>query len=71
VIFENLAKKERGNKYALRIGALEIFKNFSYLNDKIFILYPKRRKNLFERLKTVETIKFLIENYHPAPEIQS
>jgi len=63
--------KERGNKYALRIGALEIFKNFSYLSDKIFILYPKRRKNLFERLKTVETIKFLIENYHPAPEIQS
>jgi hypothetical protein len=63
--------KESKNKYSLRIGALEILKNFSYLGDKIFILYPKRRKALFQRLKTVKTVKFLIENYYPTSGIKS
>jgi hypothetical protein len=62
---------EEKNKYGLRIGALEILKNFSYLGDKIFILYPKRRKALFERLKTIRTVKFLIENYSLTPRIKS
>lgn len=31
--------------------------------EKIFILYPKRRKALFERLKTVGAIKFLTGNH--------
>lgn len=52
--------REDENKYAIRIGALELLKNFHQLKDKIFILYPKRRKRLFERLKTVSTVKFLI-----------
>jgi hypothetical protein len=63
--------KESKNKHSLRIGVLEILKNFSYLRDKIFILYPKRRKALFQRLKTVKTVKFLIENYYPTSGIKS
>jgi hypothetical protein len=63
--------RDEKNKYSLRIGALEILKNFDLLKDKIFILYPKRRKALFERLKTVKTVKFLIENYSPTPGIKS
>jgi len=58
--------RDNGNKYALRIGALEILRNFHLLKDKIFILYPKRRKALLERLKTVGAVKFLIGN-HQAP----
>ncbi len=56
------AVKEGKNKYGIRIGALEIVKNFYLLEDKLFTLYPKRRKALFERLKTVGAIKFLIED---------
>lgn len=55
--------REDKNKRGLRIGALEILRNFSYLKDKIFILYPKRRKAFFERLKAVGAVKFLIENH--------
>ncbi len=51
------------NKYELRVGALGILLNFHLLKDKVFILYPKRRKALFERLKTVGAIKFLIGNH--------
>jgi len=54
--------RDNPNRYNLRIGALEILKNLHFLKDKIFILYPKRKKSLFERLKTVATTKFLIEN---------
>lgn len=57
--------KEGENKYTLRIGALEILRNFHLIKDKIFVLYPKRRKAFFERLKTVGAIKFLIENHNP------
>ena len=53
---------QQSNKYTLRIGALEILRNFYLLKDKIFLFYPKRRKALFERLKTVGAIKFLIED---------
>lgn len=55
--------KEGRNKYFLGIGALEILRNFHLLKEKIFILYPKRRKALFERLKTVGAVKFLIGNH--------
>jgi len=54
---------QQSNKYILRIGALEILRNFYLLKDKIFLFYPKRRKALFERLKTVGAIKFLIGNH--------
>jgi len=54
---------QQSNKYTLRIGALEILRNFYLLKDKIFLFYPKRRKALFERLKTVGAIKFLIGNH--------
>jgi len=63
--------KEGKNKYSLRIGALEILRNFCLLKDKIFILYPKRRKNLFERLKTVGAIKFLAGNHQPTSWVKS
>ncbi len=55
--------KENGNKRALRVGALEILRNFHYLKSKIFSFYPKRKKALFERLKTVGAVKFLIGNH--------
>ena len=55
--------KEGPNKYFLNIGVLEILRNFYLLKDKIFLFYPKRRKTLFERLKTVGAIKFLIGNH--------
>ena len=55
--------KEDENKYSFRIGALEILRNFHLLNDKLFILYSKRRKIFFERLKTVGAVKFLLENH--------
>lgn len=51
------------NKYSLDVGALEILRNFHFLKDKIFVLYPKRRKTLLERLKTVGAVKFLTENH--------
>jgi hypothetical protein len=57
--------KEGENKYSLRIGALEILRNFHLLKDKLFVLHPKRRKTLFERLKTVKATKFFLENYEP------
>jgi len=63
--------EEDKNKYSLRIGALEILRNFNLLKDKIFILYPKRRKNLFERLKTVGTVKFLIGKHEPPAWIKT
>lgn len=71
-ILENILKvaqikfktsKINENKYTLEIGALEILRNFHRLKDKLFILYPKRRKTFFERLKTVGATKFLLENH--------
>jgi len=52
------------NKYIIRVGALEILRNFGLLKDKIFMLYPKRRKALFERLQTVGAVKFLLGKGH-------
>lgn len=63
--------KEDKNKYSFRIGALEILRNFHFLKDKIFILYPKRRIALFERLKTVGATKFLIGNHEPTSWVKT
>jgi len=63
--------KENKNRYGLRIGALEILRNFRELKNKLFILYPKRRKTLFERLKTVGAIKFFLENHKPTNWVKS
>ncbi|MBU3964541.1 hypothetical protein KJ591_01380 [Patescibacteria group bacterium] len=57
--------KEHQNSYFLRIGALEILRNFHFLKDKIFILYPERHKAFFERLKTVGGVRFFIEGHEP------
>ncbi len=54
------AVREGDNRFYIRIGALEIIKNMPLLEDKIFIFYPKRRKNLFSRLAAVGAVKFLI-----------
>jgi bifunctional DNA-binding transcriptional regulator/antitoxin component of YhaV-PrlF toxin-antitoxin module len=62
---------EKKNKYSLRIGALEILRNFSYLKNKIFVLYPKRRKLFFERLKTVGATKFLLGNHKSTSWVKS
>ncbi len=59
------------NKYAIRIGALEILRNFDHLKDKIFIYYPKRRRMLFERLQTVGAVKFLIVDHEPSSWVKS
>jgi bifunctional DNA-binding transcriptional regulator/antitoxin component of YhaV-PrlF toxin-antitoxin module len=62
---------EKKSKYSLRIGALEILRNFPHLKDKIFALYPKRRKLFFERLKTVGAVKFLIGNHKSTNWVKS
>ena len=59
------------NKYELRIGALEILRNLQELKNKLFVLYPKRRKALLERLKTVGATKFLIKNHEPTSWVKS
>lgn len=56
-------RKEGENKYALKIGVIEILRSFHLLKEKIFVFYPKRRMTLFERLKTVGATKFLIESH--------
>jgi len=60
------ASKDTENKCFLIIGSLEILRNFHLLKDKIFELYPKRRKNFFERFKTVGAVKFLGGNHRSA-----
>jgi bifunctional DNA-binding transcriptional regulator/antitoxin component of YhaV-PrlF toxin-antitoxin module len=57
-------RKEDDNKYCIRIGALELLRNFDSLKGKIFALYPKRRYLLFQRLQTVGTVKFLLGQEH-------
>jgi len=52
--------REQGDKFYLRIGALEILRNLPLLKDKIFIFYPKRRKRLFSRLAGIGGVKFLM-----------
>lgn len=63
--------KEGEDKYFLRIGALEILKNFFYFENKLFALYPKRKEKLFERLKTVGAVKYLIGNHEPASWVKT
>ncbi len=55
--------KNGENKYFLRIGSLEVLRNFHLLKDKIFELYPRRRKDFFERFKKVGAVKFLGGNH--------
>ncbi len=53
--------REGLNKYTVRIGALEIIKNFLYLKDRIFMYYPKRRKRFVERFcNNVGAVRFLL-----------
>lgn len=63
--------QEGEDKYFLKIGALEILRNFFYFKDKLFALYPKRREKLFERLKTVGAVKYLIENHEPVSWVKT
>lgn len=65
------AVKEGENKYKISIGALEILRNFQYLGHKIFSLYPKRRRNLFERLRRVGAVRYLIEDRQPASWVKT
>ncbi|MBI2172934.1 MAG: hypothetical protein HYT73_01845 [Candidatus Aenigmarchaeota archaeon] len=55
---------ENPDRVFIRIGILEILRNFDLLKDKIFMYYPKRRKMLFERLQTAGVVKFLIKRSH-------
>lgn len=63
--------REGEYRYFLRIGALEILKNFFYFNNKLFALYPKRKEKLLERLKTVGAVKYLIGNHEPASWVKA
>ena len=54
------AVKEGGNKFYIRIGALEIIKNLPLLGNKIFVYYPKRRTRLFSRMAAVGGARFLL-----------
>ncbi len=57
---------ESPTRVFIRIGSLEILRNFDILKDKIFELYPKRRKALFERLQIVGAVKFILNQNHKA-----
>ncbi|MEK6973588.1 MAG: hypothetical protein AABW72_06160 [archaeon] len=48
------------NNGTITIGSLEILKNFNNLKDKLFAHYPKRRKLLFERLKKVGGVRYML-----------
>lgn len=51
---------EGGNKYYLRIGSIELTKNLDRID--LFILYPKRRKRLIERISKTGLWQALINN---------
>ena len=59
------------NKYFIRITALGLLKNFEYIGDRIFNLYPKRRKLFFERFKTVGAVRFLMVNHEPCSWVKA
>lgn len=52
--------REDKNKLSIRIGALEILKLLPIVKSRIFIYYPKRRRALVERLKSVGAVKFIL-----------
>lgn len=53
---------ENNNRCYIRIGALEILKNFEKLKGRLFTYYPKRRKILFDRLKKIGCVKYMYGN---------
>lgn len=55
------------NRGTIRIGALEILKNFDELKDKLFIYYPKRRQRLFERLTQMGCVKYILGKQEKSP----
>lgn len=63
--------QEGSNKYGLRIGALEILRNFDYFKERAFILYPKRRKALFKRMQSVGVVKFLMGDHKPCSWVKA
>ncbi len=63
--------QEGEDKYFLKIGALEILRNFFYFKGKLFALYPKRKEKLFERLRTVGAVKYLLGNHEPASWVKT
>lgn len=59
------------NKYSIRIGALELLRNFSTFKEKIFAFYPERRRRLYRRLNTVGAVKFLIGDHKPTAWVKT
>lgn len=58
---------ESPTRVFIRIGSLEILRNFDVLKNKIFALYPKRRRRLFESLHKVGAVQFLLDQNHRSP----
>ncbi len=58
--FKHIGYKEIKNSAYIRIGSIEIIKNISFLKDKLFRYYPKRRKRLQQRLGQTGCAKYLL-----------
>lgn len=60
-----LVHEKNINKFYIRIGALEILRNFLKIYKKVFKYYPKRRKALIERLSSTGAAKYILgrQNY--------
>ncbi|MBI2674786.1 MAG: hypothetical protein HYX22_03595 [Candidatus Yanofskybacteria bacterium] len=56
----------KGHGRSIRIGALDLLRNFPFIIPHIFNYYPKRRATFFKRLNTVGAVKFLLNEHRPA-----
>ncbi len=51
---------DKGNKYYIRIGSLELIEHIVILKEILFKYYPKRRKRTIERVIRTGAAKFLL-----------
>ncbi len=52
--------RETEKRYVIRIGSLELISNLNLIADKLFHLYPKRRKRTINRLLETGASKFIL-----------
>lgn len=66
--------KEENNqfcKYYIRIGVLELLRNFSIVEPRIFSYYPSRRNLFFRRLHTTGVARFFTQDHTPASWVKT
>ncbi|MDY6788539.1 MAG: hypothetical protein SVV03_01105 [Candidatus Nanohaloarchaea archaeon] len=52
--------EEESNNYSLRVGSLELICNLSYIGDRLFNLYPKRRRRTIKRLLDTGAARYIL-----------